>query len=246
MYAPACATRDDICKDRRCSSALGVQGELVQVFYAPAGTGGDIAGSVIKNRSRNDPRLAKYQRGGTYCSSEVSDLSDGDIIEQLTVTVTNEDFRSLNVLPSALNGQGSGHTLKNFNTNLWATPQEQVFSMTINGRSVQVVATPVSYIFDYGDGVVVESGDPGYGLPQERQWEDVPTVTSHVYGSTGDFWASVTTVYVGRYSVEGGPWLQVAGVNEVVSESRLVRVWAVESGRVAQESGVGVWGCADG
>ncbi|MBM7051732.1 hypothetical protein [Rothia sp. ZJ1223] len=242
-YTEPCTGQSTDCNLTKCTDSNGNTGVTLSLLRADANAAVEGVGAHIDWDNQN--RLAGWQRAGTFCSA-ILDAPEGDApAQQLIITVTNEDFRSLNVLPASIMGQGSGHTLKNFNTNLWADAQEQTFDTQISGRSVRVVATPVSYIFDYGDGTTITSFSPGYGLPAGQEWADIPTDTSHVYTETGDYNATVTTVYSGRYSVEGGPWLPVAGTNEVVSDPRVVRVWKVKVGNVAEDclANSTAWGC---
>lgn len=241
-YTEPCIGQSADCNLTKCTDTNGNTGVTLALLRADVDAGVEGAGTHIDWNNSDD--LQGWSRAGTFCSS-ILDVAEGEPAQQLTITVTNEDFRNLAVLPSTIMGQGNGHTLKNFNTNLWAEPQEQTFDTVISGRAVQIIATPVSYVFDYGDGTRVASSNPGYGLNVGQEWDDVETPTSHVYTQTGDYLANVTTVYSGRYSVEGGPWLPVAGTNEVVSDNRLVRVWRVESANVAEGclGGSAVWGC---
>jgi hypothetical protein len=84
---------------------------------------------------------------------------------------------------------------------------EQQFDVTMFGQKVHVVATPVQYTWNYGDGTTF-GPQPSMGgpLPQDRWGEK--TRTSHAYGATGDFQVVLTTSFRGTYSVNDGPPLQ--------------------------------------
>lgn len=171
-------------------------------------------------------------------------LPDGEVIEApAPIVVSAEDFQNLGILPSAAHQERAPHTLKNYNTNFWASGQEQTFDIEMGGVPVQVRATPVSYRFDYGDGESLSTVNAGYQLGEEV-WDE-PTPTSHKYVQPGDFTYSVTTFYRGEFSVAGGPWQVIDGTGEAVSEGQLVRVWRTQVGLVAGDCSVdgGAWGC---
>lgn len=171
-------------------------------------------------------------------------LPDGEVIEApAPIVVTAEDFRNLGILPSTAHQERAPHTLKNYNTNFWASPQEQTFDIEMGGVPVQVRATPVSYRFDYGDGESLNTINAGYQLGEEV-WDE-PTPTSHKYVQPGDYTYSVATFYRGEFSVAGGPWQVIDGTGEAVSEGQLVRVWRTQVGLVADDCSAdgGAWGC---
>lgn len=240
-FSETCQQQSANCNLKKCEKG-GNEGVLLNLLYADADA--DVKGAGEHIDYNNAKEMKGWSRGGTFCSAILDGAGEDGPAKQLTVVFTADDFNKLDVLPSTLYGPVNGHTLKNYNTNLWAVPQEQRFTTQINGRNVDVIATPSRFTFTYGDGQTLDSTNPGYALGED-QW-DVPTPTTHVYTQTGDYQASVTTVYTGRYSVEGGPWLPVNGVNEVASAPQTIQVWRTEAGLVdancsAQQD---AWGCA--
>lgn len=134
--------------------------------------------------------------------------------------------------------------LKNYHTNVYADTEEQTLTVEMLGRQVQIRATPVSYIYNYGDGTVIGPvADPGRALPADT-W-DVKTSTSHQYQATGDYTVQITTIFTGEYKVEDGPWQQIDGTAEVASDPQSITVWRTKSGWVdrACEPGSTAWGC---
>lgn len=240
-FSETCQQQSANCNLKKCENG-GNEGVVLNLLYADADANVKGAGEHIDYN--NAKEMKGWNRGGTFCSAILDGAGKDGPAEQLTIVFTADDFNKLDVLPSTLNGPPNGHTLKNYNTNLWAVPQEQRFTTQINGRNMDVIATPSRFTFVYGDGQTLDSTNPGYALGED-QW-DVKTPTTHVYSQTGDYQASVTTVYTGRYSVEGGPWLPVNGVNEVASAPETIQVWRTEAGLVdancsAQQD---AWGCA--
>ena len=157
--------------------------------------------------------------------------------------ITEEDFRRLPFTPARFALQPGVDTLKNYHTNIYANAEEQTLTTEMLGRQVQIRATPVSYIYDYGDGTIIGPiEDPGQALPADA-W-DVKTSTSHQYKQTGDYTVQITTVFTGQYRVEDGPWQQIEGTAEIPSDPQTLRVWKTKSGWV--EKGCGsdsAWGC---
>lgn len=163
---------------------------------------------------------------------EVIDEVTGETVEvePIVITVSAEDFENQPIQPAVLHMDNAPHTLKNYNTNIYAQAGEQVFTENVLGEDVQIRAIPVSYTFDYGDGTVLTTTHPGFSVGQG--W-DVRTATSHQYGEVGDYSYTVSTTYRGEFRVSGGPWQVIAGTSDRQSVSAVVQVWRVRSGNVA-------------
>lgn len=201
------------------------------------------------------PGVQRGQFGQTYlCLPKTPDGQPADPIEYTlpngeTVTapepiiVTAEDFQNLGILPSEAHQERAPHTLKNYNTNFWASPREQTFDIEMGGVPVQVRAIPIAYTFTYGDGQTLNTTNPGYQLGEDV-W-DQETPTSHKYAEPGDFNYSVTTYYRGEFSVAGGPWQVIDGTGQATSDPQLIRVWRVKAGLVADDCATNpsAWGC---
>lgn len=123
--------------------------------------------------------------------------------------------------------QFGGKTLIYYETNIWVEPQEQTFETEVAGLPVEVRVTPVRYLFDYGDGQVLETARPGYFLSDD-QW-DIETPTSHQYTETGTYQASVTTFYTAEFRVNGGAWRLIDGEVEVEGDAVPVDVWRTDT-----------------
>jgi hypothetical protein len=109
-----------------------------------------------------------------------------------------------------------GKTLVNLQTVLWAnTPADRgLGTVTLLGTyrvALRVHVQQVAWAF--GDGATETSDGPG--LPY-RKGEHCTTVTcaghfGHVYASTGTMRITSRVTWSGQYSVNGGPWQDVAG-----------------------------------
>ncbi|MEX5269941.1 PKD domain-containing protein [Kocuria sabuli] len=160
--------------------------------------------------------------GEPMCVAAAEAEGGEDIVELPTFTL--QDFRTLAVAPASSTVQPAPDTLKGMHTNVYAEAQPQQFATELGGFPVQVRAVPVQYAWDYGDGGTLGPTELS-GAPLEEGAWDVETDTSHVYAETGDYAVTLTTWFYGEYSVAGGPWLPVAGLNDVASAPVPVSVW---------------------
>ena len=78
------------------------------------------------------------------------------------------------------------------------------------GFPVQVRAEPSRFSWDFGDGTVLPTSDPGAPYPDLTTW--------HEYVTPGQVAITLTTTYTGEYSVAGGPFIPIAGTAEIASE----------------------------
>jgi hypothetical protein len=146
-----------------------------------------------------------------------------DLLPRIAAMIQTE-FQRLPVAAGAVTAQPSPHTLRGAETNFFGNAAEQRFDITILAQRVHVVAKPVEYSWNYGDGAVLgPQAAAGGPLPQERWGEK--TLTSHVYAQTGDFAVVLTTHFKGTYSVNGGPPLPIPGQGSFSSAPQTVSVW---------------------
>ena len=142
--------------------------------------------------------------------------------------VTESDFRSLGVEPLVAHiGPPGGWIPVGIDMIAWAEPREQTFDVVMLGQAVKVRATPVKYVWDFGDGTVLTTTFPGREYPAR----DV----SMRYAFQGWYEVSLVTQFSGEYSVNGGPWQPIAGNIEVASEKRWVYSDLRESRLVGDE-----------
>lgn len=146
-----------------------------------------------------------------------------DVLEQIAGQIQKK-FESLPINAGTVVAQPSPHTLRGAETNFYADPAEQQFDITMFGQQVHVVATPVQYTWNYGDGTVF-GPQPSMGgpLPQDRWGEK--TRTSHIYEQTGDFQVVLTTSFQGTYSVNDGPPLPIPGQGQFSAPPQTISVW---------------------
>ncbi|MFE7630010.1 PKD domain-containing protein [Kocuria sp. NPDC057446] len=197
------AVLEDCLAERDCTTADGGEGVYMNVV-------------VRQGEGPSTPW------GEPMCVS-VAEAEGGEEVVELP-TFTLQDFRTLAVAPAISTVQPAPDTLRGMHTNVWAEARPQQFSTELGGFPVQVRAVPVQYAWDYGDGTALGPTELSGAPLSEDAW-DVETDTSHVYTETGDYAVSLTTWFSGEYSVAGGPWLPVAGLNDVASAPVPISVW---------------------
>lgn len=163
---------------------------------------------------------AGWGRVGRSC---LYDPKPEDLLPRIAASIQRQ-FETLPVDAGAVVAQPSPHTLRGAETNFYADAKEQRFDITMFGQKVHVVATPVEYTWNYGDGTVF-GPQPSMGgpLPQDRWGEK--TRTSHAYGATGDFQVVMTTIFRGTYSVNDGPPLPIPGEGQFSAAPQTISVW---------------------
>ena len=102
----------------------------------------------------------------------------------------------------------------------------------------------MAYDWNYGDGTTRTTQTAGNAVP-ESDWLLVETPTSHAYGETGDYNLVLTTRFNGDYSVNGGPWIPIAGQAAVQSDPHLISIWRSDNRLVdgTCSENPSAWGC---
>ncbi|MCU1517187.1 MAG: hypothetical protein JWQ75_1908 [Pseudarthrobacter sp.] len=198
---------DTDCLGRQIECADGPDGEVgIPVIWLKAPSG--VANPVWTFHS------------GPTC---LYDAQPEDLLPRIAADIQRL-FENLPVDAGSVVAQPSPHTLRGAETNFYAESAEQQFDVTMFGQQVHVVATPVQYTWNYGDGSVF-GPQPSMGgpLPQDRWGEK--TRTSHVYAETGDFPVVLTTSFQGTYSVNSGPPLPIPGQGQFSAPSQTISVW---------------------
>ncbi|RUP87071.1 hypothetical protein D8M36_00270 [Dermabacter sp. HSID17554] len=82
--------------------------------------------------------------------------------------VSQEDFRSLGVEPLEAHLGPPGEWIPiGLDMVVWAESRVQTFEVEMLGQAVSVRATPVKYIWDFGDGTVLTTLFPGRPFPSK-------------------------------------------------------------------------------
>lgn len=172
------------------------------------------------SRPRGVPGAVWAHHSGPTC---LYDPKPEDLLPRIAADIQRQ-FQNLPVNAGKVVAQPSPNTLRGAETNFYAEAAEQQFDVTMFGQQVHVVATPVQYTWNYGDGTVFgPQPSMGGALPQDRWGEK--TRTSHAYASTGDFQVVLTTSFQGTYSVNAGPPLPIPGQGQFTSPPQTISVW---------------------
>ncbi|MGH3545148.1 MAG: PKD domain-containing protein [Mycobacteriales bacterium] len=151
-------------------------------------------------------------RAGTFKGFEVLCGLPDQSAQSLAVA----EFYSTEVrVPAPRVHPGNGLTLVNFPC-VYSTDFAGYEQGTdIASADVRLKFTPVSYIWNFGDGKTKTTSVPGEPYDAELtdhvwQMEEQYPVT-HRYTDTGNFSSTVTIVFKGEFSVNGGGWQPISG-----------------------------------
>nr|WP_297425458.1 PKD domain-containing protein [uncultured Actinotalea sp.] len=141
-------------------------------------------------------------------------VDDGGCPEDppVTVTVSAEDFRRLPLAPSTPSFQpADGRGLVTMPLIVFTDPAPQTLATTVLGVPVTVRATPVRYVWDFGDGEApLVTDDPGLPYPDHT--------VSRPYDAPGEYTVQLETTWRGEFQVAGaGPWIPVDGTATTTS-----------------------------
>lgn len=179
-----------------------------------------------------------------YPGSPAPEPPNGGEAAEPAVVITLEDFQSQPIIAATVISEPNNFGLLGGHNNFWADVEEQEFTFQTLGDDVRIRAWPVAYDWNYGDGTTRTTETAGNAVP-ESDWLLVETPTSHVYRATGDYNLVLTTRFNGDYSVNGGPWIPIAGQAAVQSDPHPVSIWRSDNrlvdGTCAEDPSA--WGC---
>lgn len=148
-------------------------------------------------------------------------------------TATIDDVAEFAPDPPRVVGEPDGVGVVGMPTNFVVDAIEHTATGDIFDIPVTVRFTPVSYVFDYGDGTRQETTRPG------TSWEDLDapqftvTDTSHSYGEPGEYEVGVTIRYAAEADAGGG-WFPIAGLLELATPTTVVRIVDVDTALVGR------------
>lgn len=141
------------------------------------------------------------------------------------VALINREYLTLPIEASAIAHQPDGDwALINVDFIVMTDPTPQVFERDLLGMSITFRATPVHYLWDFGDGSPpLETSSPGRPYPDQ----DV----THVYTSAADgVEVSLTTTWEGSFQINGGgTWLPVSGFATTTAVAPPVEIVAMDT-----------------
>lgn len=184
------------------------------------------------NRNTSPPTETATGRSGCLYPGQPPVAPTAETLEEAPIIITLTEFESQPILAAGVFSQPDQFGLRNAHSNLYAVANDQEFTFQFQNAQIQLRAWPVSYEWSYGDGTSLTTSNPGSAVPGDGF--DTETPTSHRYTETGDYMVQLDTLFAGDYSVDGGPWLPVAGLARVSSEPHLMSIWRSERHSVAE------------
>jgi hypothetical protein len=113
--------------------------------------------------------------------------------------------------------QPEGKTLVNFETIFYADPRGFSRTVTMLGRQVQIVATPLSFTWHYGDGTTTTTDRPGARYPAKDITHSY--TDAHVTVRT-----SVDVTYSARFRVGNGSLQGIPGSVTIAGPAAPLRI----------------------
>ena len=134
-----------------------------------------------------------------------------------TTIVRITDLHNFPAYPTPTAMEPAGWAIVGLATNFWAAATPQLGEGLLLGQPAQVMFTPTSYHWNYGDGTTTTSPTSGarwetLGLPEFTE-----TPTSHKYTATGTYSVTLTVNYRADYSFGDQGWRPVQGTVTVPS-----------------------------
>jgi hypothetical protein len=146
-------------------------------------------------------------KGVGKCNFELGDTG----IQVTGTTLAMSDLGSFYPQRPTVASEPDGWAIIGLDTNFVSSAAQHTASGTLLGRSASVRFTPVSFLWDYGDGVRASTASGGRTWKQWGVPEFSPTPTSHIYSAGGSYDVRLTVEYTAQYSIASGPWLGVPG-----------------------------------
>ncbi|MGP5127862.1 PKD domain-containing protein [Brachybacterium tyrofermentans] len=134
-------------------------------------------------------------------------------------------------------GPADGWLPVNMPNVLYTDTKAQELDVELLDTPVAIRATPISYEWDLGDGNTITTDNPGKPYPSE--------IVSSTYSTEGWYDITLTTTFTGQFAVNGGPWQDIDGSIEVVSDPVPIYSKSLESrlvdGEVPVDVGADPW-----
>lgn len=178
----------------------------------------------------------KFIRRQIYCPGDPPPPGlpeDVDSERDVEVQISPEKFRTYPIKGSKIQSSPNKFSLRNGHTHFWAIKEVQEFKSEISDQNVRIKAIPIQWNWNYGDGTTKNLNFPGEAMPSHTLHDE--TKTSHSYTKTGKFGVTVTTLYRGEFSVDGGPWQAIPGQAAVPSNTLPIDVWRTEKELIAND-----------
>ena len=175
------------------------------------GSGGGDSGGGAEGSGGGGAEVPCVSTNVELCSEMRRVVPDPADAPTTTPVVTTREIAHL--VPGSA-GQGmepNGWMVVGLPTNFYADAAPSVVSTTLLGSPAEVRFTPVSFMWDHGDGSSTTSATGGAAWASLGVAEFSETATSHVYDRPGDYTITLTIQYSAEYRIGGGEWRPLAG-----------------------------------
>lgn len=217
--APTAARQDSSCTAAEWSAGLcstgTISGDHVDLGAA-TGSGSSDAGSDASQSSdesaTGDDESPADTTGTTCKGVGKCDFRLGEAgIQQAGPGVVMSDLASFYPQKPTVTSEPNGWAVIGLDANFVSDASRHTASGSLLGRPASVRFTPVTFLWDYGDGTRGTTATGGRTWQQLGVPEFSPTPTSHVYTAEDTYGVTLTVEYVAQYSIASGPWQGVPG-----------------------------------
>lgn len=185
---------------------------------APAGSGAPCPSVLPPTElvcEEGDPKAPLWRRKASDVGAIWVMLSEWACPEDLIPPFTQADLQKLRIAPLEVHHQPAhGPMLITKPLIVYTEPSTREFQVELlDVFQVDVVVAPKSYTWDFGDGEVLTTADPGRPYPAFD--------LTHVYEELGTAQISLTTTWQAKYRVHTDPlhkWRDVDGTARTVHE----------------------------
>lgn len=220
--------------DRHTCDSNGYRVHVDDVDVArQVAVGGDVdapEGGVNFRIDQLDTKTSETTELGYTCGVPGDDASSPAAAPEV-ITVTQSDFAELPVAPlQAHAGPERGWVPVTMEVVLYVNADEQIIKTTLLDTPVRIRAIPVEYHWDLGDGNTITTDKPGEPYPSME--------VAGMYRYEGWYDVTLTTTFIGQFSVDGGAWQGIDGSIEVESDPVEIFSKSLESRLVAADTPV--------
>ena len=161
-----------------------------------------------------------------------------------TAPVTLSDIAKFRPNPGRDLMEPDGWMIVGLDTNFYSTGGIQVHDGTLFAAPASVRFTPVSWHWDYGDGVLATRARPGRAWAASGVAEFGSTSTSHVFRNPGRYLITLSIDFSAEYRVAGLGWTPIDGLlnvpaNPLTAVAGSAKTVLVERGCIDAPSGPG-------
>ncbi|MBB2976823.1 hypothetical protein FHX49_002409 [Microbacterium endophyticum] len=196
------------------------------------GAGSTSPGSGGGSSGGGDGGASQQEPPGETMPECTTELCRGGYTVVGLPDVTLADIASFVPAQPTLGGEPTGLGVVAMPTNVVASATEQRMAGRVLDYDVTVRFVPQRFVFSYGDGSSKVSETGGASWRELGQAEFTSTPTSHSYGASGNYSASVTVEYAASVDFGSGNWRAVPGVVESTASGYGIRVVEVHTALV--------------